>query len=110
MRSRADSEHPGTPMALALLVYARWTRVMRFDPQDPVWPNCDVHLRVVAMPSGDIFEHQPKEYRAGVLPPAITARVAIEQASAFGWERYLGSPRRHRNERHHTTIVSVGSA
>ncbi len=50
-----------------------------------------VRSRVVSMPSWDIFEHQPKEYRESVLPPAITARIAIEQASAFGWERYIGS-------------------
>jgi transketolase len=49
-----------------------------------------VHSRVVSMPSWDVFEHQPREYRDSVLPSAITARVAIEQASAFGWERYVG--------------------
>lgn len=49
-----------------------------------------VRSRVVSMPSWDIFEHQPQEYRDRVLPPAVTARVAIEQASAFGWERYVG--------------------
>ena len=43
------------------------------------------------MPSWDIFEHQPQEYRDSVLPPDVTARVAIEQASAFGWERYVGT-------------------
>ena len=37
----AKSGHPGTPMALASLVYTLWNRVMRFDPQDPVWPNRD---------------------------------------------------------------------
>jgi transketolase len=42
------------------------------------------------MPSWDVFEHQSKEYRDSVLPPAVRARVAIEQASAFGWERYVG--------------------
>jgi transketolase len=47
--------------------------------------------RVVSMPSWDIFEHQPRPYRDAVLPPAITARVAIEQASTFGWERYVGA-------------------
>ena len=46
--------------------------------------------RVVSMPSWDIFEHQTQEYRDSVLPPGVTARVAIEQASAFGWERYVG--------------------
>ena len=49
-----------------------------------------VQSRVVSMPSWDIFEHQSKEYRDSVLPPNVTARVAIEQASAFGWERYVG--------------------
>ena len=43
------------------------------------------------MPSWDIFEHQSQEYRDSVLPPEVTARVAIEQASAFGWERYVGT-------------------
>src|SRR6202140_586108 len=37
----AMSGHPGTPMALAPLVYTIWNRVMRFDPQDPIWPNRD---------------------------------------------------------------------
>jgi hypothetical protein len=38
---QAKSGHPGTPMALAPLIYALWNRVMRFDPQDPIWPNRD---------------------------------------------------------------------
>src|SRR3989454_10306180 len=37
----AKSGHPGTPMALAPLVYTIWNLVMRFDPQDPIWPNRD---------------------------------------------------------------------
>ena len=50
-----------------------------------------IRSRVVSMPSWDIFEQQPPEYRADVLPPRVTARVAVEQASTFGWERYVGS-------------------
>ena len=50
-----------------------------------------IRSRVVSMPSWEIFEHQPAEYRAKVLPPKVTARVSIEQASTFGWERYVGS-------------------
>ncbi|MDE2372693.1 MAG: transketolase, partial [Hyphomicrobiales bacterium] len=38
---QAQSGHPGTPMALAPLVYVLWNEVMRFDPQDPIWPNRD---------------------------------------------------------------------
>ena len=50
-----------------------------------------IRSRVVSMPSWDIFEQQPQDYRQNVLPPEVTARVAIEQASTFGWERYVGS-------------------
>ena len=49
-----------------------------------------IRSRVVSMPSWDIFEHQPQEYRDSVLPPEVKARVAVEQASTFGWERYVG--------------------
>src|SRR6202451_4052828 len=38
---QANSGHPGTPMALAPLVYTIWNRLMRFDPKDPIWPNRD---------------------------------------------------------------------
>jgi transketolase len=49
-----------------------------------------IRSRVVSMPSWDVFEHQTQQYRDSVLPPDITARIAIEQASTFGWERYVG--------------------
>jgi transketolase len=49
-----------------------------------------IRSRVVSMPSWDIFDHQTQQYRDGVLPPSVTARVAVEQASTFGWERYVG--------------------
>ncbi len=49
-----------------------------------------INSRVVSMPSWDIFEHQTQEYRDSVLLPSVKARVAIEQASTFGWDRYVG--------------------
>ncbi len=49
-----------------------------------------VRARVVSMPSWELFERQPSEYRDQVLPPRVTARVAVEQAAAFGWDRYVG--------------------
>ena len=49
-----------------------------------------VRARVVSMPSWDIFERQTAEYRHSVLPPSVKARIAVEQASTFGWERYVG--------------------
>jgi len=50
-----------------------------------------IRSRVVSMPSWDIFEHQTKEYQQSVLPPEVEARVAVEQASTFRWERYVGA-------------------
>jgi transketolase len=50
-----------------------------------------VRSRVVSMPSWDIFEHQPQAYRDSVLPPGVKARIAVEQASTIGWERYVGA-------------------
>jgi len=50
-----------------------------------------IRSRVVSMPSWELFERQTQEYRDSVLPPGVKARVAVEQASTFGWERYVGS-------------------
>jgi transketolase len=49
-----------------------------------------IRSRIVSMPSWDIFERQPQSYREEVLPASVTARIAVEQGSALGWERYVG--------------------
>ncbi|GLW11321.1 transketolase [Microtetraspora sp. NBRC 13810] len=49
-----------------------------------------IGTRVVSMPCWELFDRQPREYRDRVLPPEVTARVSIEQASTLGWERYVG--------------------
>jgi len=49
-----------------------------------------IRTRVVSMPSWEIFEQQPRSYRESVLPPAVSARVAVEQGSVLGWDRYVG--------------------
>jgi transketolase len=49
-----------------------------------------IRVRVVSMPSWDLFEAQGQAYRDSVLPPEITARVSVEAGSTFGWERYVG--------------------
>ncbi len=49
-----------------------------------------VRSRVVSMPSWDLFEHQSREYRESVLLPGVRARVAVEQGSILGWDRYVG--------------------
>ncbi|MGQ9501285.1 MAG: transketolase [Anaerolineae bacterium] len=50
-----------------------------------------VQARVVSMPSWELFEAQPPEYRAHVLPPQVTTRLAVEAAIPLGWERYVGN-------------------
>ena len=50
-----------------------------------------VRSRVVSLPCWEIFDRQDRAYRDEVLPPAVTNRVAIEEASPLGWERYVGS-------------------
>ena len=49
-----------------------------------------IHARVVSLPSWELFEQQSQKYRDSVIPPNVTARIAVEQASTFGWERYVG--------------------
>jgi transketolase len=50
-----------------------------------------VRSRVVSLPCWELFERQDQAYRDEVLPPAVTARVAVEEGSPLGWERYTGS-------------------
>jgi transketolase len=49
-----------------------------------------IRARVVSLPSWYLFDQQPDEYRDSVLPPAIAARVSVEEASTLGWDRYVG--------------------
>ncbi len=49
-----------------------------------------IGARVVSMPCWELFDRQPREYRDQVLPPSVRARVAVEQASTLGWDRYVG--------------------
>lgn len=54
------------------------------------WNIVGIKARVVSMPSWELFEQQSQTYRDHVLPPSITARVCVEQASTFGWGEYVG--------------------
>ena len=67
----------GSEVALCIAAYERLTAD-------------GLSARVVSMPSWELFEGQSQDYRDSVLPPHITARVAVEQAATFGWERYVG--------------------
>jgi transketolase len=50
-----------------------------------------IKARVVSMPSWELFDRQSQEYQDSVLPPSVAARVSVEQASTFGWHRYVGT-------------------
>ena len=53
--------------------------------------NADgIATRIVSLPSWELFDAQPEDYRRQVLPPEVKARLAIEAASPFGWQRYVG--------------------
>ena len=67
----------GSEVALCLAAYERLTAD-------------GFRARVVSMPSWELFERQPEGYRESVLPGRVRARVAVEQASIFGWDRYVG--------------------
>jgi transketolase len=49
-----------------------------------------IKARVVSMPSWELFDQQDDAYRDSVIPPSVTARLSVEQASTFGWDRYVG--------------------
>jgi transketolase len=68
----------GSEVSLCLAVYETLTAEGR-------------KVRVVSMPSCEIFEKQSPEYRESVLPASVTARISVEQASTFGWAQYVGS-------------------
>jgi transketolase len=63
-----------------------------------------IRARVVSMPSWELFDDQDTSYRESVLPPAVKARVSVEQASDFGWSKYTGS------EGHNIGIESFGAS
>jgi transketolase len=50
-----------------------------------------IRSRAVSMPSWELFEQQPQDYRESVLPREVSARIAIEQGSTLGWDRYVGA-------------------
>ncbi len=67
----------GTEVALCINAYEELTKE-------------GIKCRVVSMPSWEIFEKQDQAYRDSIIPPDVTARISVEQASTFGWERYVG--------------------
>jgi transketolase len=63
-----------------------------------------VRARVVSMPCWELFDDQDQQYRDSVLPPQVKARVSVEEASDFGWNKYTGS------EGHNVCIETFGAS
>ena len=83
------ADAPGGPPEIILI--ASGSEVSLVVEAHEALASQGIRSRVVSMPSWDIFEHQPQSYREGVLPPEIKARIAVEQGSALGWDRYVGA-------------------
>ncbi|RNB87358.1 transketolase [Brevibacillus fluminis] len=82
----ADAEN-GQPQVILLATGSEVPLVMQARTE---LASRGIQARVVSMPSWELFERQPKEYKDSVIPPSIKARVGVEMAMPFGWERYVG--------------------
>jgi transketolase len=83
------ADTPGGPPEIILI--ASGSEVSLIVEAHEALASQGIRSRVVSMPSWDIFEHQPQSYRESVLPAEIKARIAAEQGSALGWDRYVGA-------------------
>lgn len=81
------AETPGEPEIILIGTGSEVTLCLQTHDQ---LVQIGIRSRVVSMPCWSLFEKQEKSYRDEVLPPAVKARIAVEQASTFGWERYVG--------------------
>jgi transketolase len=82
------ADAPGGPPEIILI--ASGSEVSLIVGAHEALTSQGIRSRVVSMPSWDIFEHQPQSYRESVLPAEIRARIAVEQGSTLGWDRYVG--------------------
>jgi transketolase len=83
------ADAPGGPPEIILI--ASGSEVSLVVAAHEALASQGIRSRVVSMPSWDIFEHQPQSYRESVLPAEIKARIAVEQGSELGWDRYVGA-------------------
>jgi transketolase len=74
-----------------LILIATGSEVGLIVAAEPVLRERGLRVRLVSMPSWELFERQSAEYRESVLPRAVKARIAVETARSFGWERWVGS-------------------
>ena len=82
----ADAAH-GKP---ALILIASGSEVSLIVAALPEIKKMNIPVRLVSMPSWELFDEQPREYHDFVLPPSVTARLAVEAGATQGWHRYVG--------------------
>ncbi|MGV3488342.1 MAG: transketolase [Tuberibacillus sp.] len=82
--SEAESEPQGIILATGSEVH------LAVEAQELLAKD-NIHVRVISMPSWDLFDQQPDEYKNKILPPHLTKRLAVEAGSSFGWHKYIGS-------------------
>jgi len=82
------SDSDGTP---DLILIATGSEVSLAAQAAKLLNGRGIAARVVSMPCWELFEAQPQAYRDEVLPPEVTARMSIEAAATFGWERWIGT-------------------
>jgi transketolase len=88
--AEAGAAEPGSGRPDVILLATGSEVQLALEARDELEPE-GIHARVVSMTCWELFDQQPQAYRDQVLPPEVTARVAVEQASTFGWDRYVGS-------------------
>jgi len=85
----SDDVNPSTKLP-DLILLASGSEVYLMAEAAEVLRGEGVHVRVVSMPSFEVFEEQDEEYRESVLPAAVRARLGAEAATSFGWHKYIG--------------------
>jgi transketolase len=81
------ADAPGRPDAILIATGSEVSLAVEAQQQ---LAGRGMKARVVSLPSWELFEEQPREYRESVLPPSVLARVAVEAGVPQGWERYVG--------------------
>jgi transketolase len=74
-----------------VILIASGSEVQHIVGAEPALAGKGIKARLVSMPCWELFAEQPVEYRESVLPPSVTARLAVEAGRSLGWERWVGS-------------------
>jgi len=74
-----------------IILIATGSEVQHIVAAEPILAARGIKVRLVSMPCWELFEEQPAEYRDSVLPPSVSARLAVEAGRSLGWERWVGT-------------------